>query len=175
MEIKGEEDKSKPQQKVNGHIELVKITYFHLNWQNLRLYLGGRRGRLWTLGGKQALVIILAVCVQDHKRETSFWMICFFLRAILTKLWSRQDSSRSNWAMSNRKKLLCFPTDLQKETEKIQEMKTKVRNYYTKTRSPKFLPWFLVSNVIYTHTHTNFLTVTIHIKHIDMLNYHKYF
>lgn len=31
VEIKEDEDKSKPQQKVNSHTELVKITYFHHN------------------------------------------------------------------------------------------------------------------------------------------------
>ena len=133
MEIKEEEDKSKPQQKVNGHIELVKITYFHLNWQNLRLYLGGRRGRgmdTWRKTGFSYHSCCLLS--KTNKRETSLWMICFFLRATLTKLWGRQDSSRSNWAMSNRKKLLCFPTDLQEETEKTQETKTQVRTWLYK-------------------------------------------
>lgn len=31
IEIKADGDKSKPQQKVNSHIEMVKITYFHCN------------------------------------------------------------------------------------------------------------------------------------------------
>lgn len=34
IEIKEEGDKSKPQQKVNSHIEMVKITYFYCNWED---------------------------------------------------------------------------------------------------------------------------------------------
>lgn len=111
---------------------------------------------------------------KTNKRETSFWMICFFLRATLTKLWSRQDSSCSNWAMSNRKKLLCFPTDLQKTEKKFSKWKCRSEHYYTKTRSPEFLSRFLVWNVVYVHSHT-YLWLTIHIKYINTLNYHKYF
>lgn len=34
IKIKEEGDKSKPQQKVNSHIEMVKITYFYCNWEH---------------------------------------------------------------------------------------------------------------------------------------------
>lgn len=34
IEIKEEGDKSKPQQRVNSHIEMVKITYFYCNWED---------------------------------------------------------------------------------------------------------------------------------------------
>lgn len=113
-------------------------------------------------------------CLQSktNKRET-FQMICFFLRVTLTKLWSRQDSSSSNWAMSNRKELLCFPTDLHEKSEKISVNENTGQNIIKRKQD-------LLNVIIYClkcnrHTHTHTQSYTFMVDHIHILNYLKYF
>lgn len=94
-------------------------------------------------------------CLQSktNKRET-FQMICFFLRVTLTKLWSRQDSSSSNWAMSNRKELLCFPTDLHEKSEKISVNENTGQNIIKRKQDLLNVIIYCLKCNRHTHTHT---------------------
>lgn len=79
----------------------------------------GRREAEWTFAAKQTWVITLAVCNPKATKEKPCDLL--FLRVTLTQLWSRQDSSCSDWTMSNREELLGFPADLHKRKQKTSQ------------------------------------------------------